>query len=211
VDEFGSVQIENLAAGGSAPITPTEWRFDDSDAASAWKAGIGVEGLTTRDGRLRGRATTDFPLVRVERTSGLEDEDILHEVVVRAIHEDPTGTLWIGTLGEGLFAMEPETGLLRSYRSRSQDPSSLASDSVSSIVADRRGVLWVGTSKGLDELELSTFRFRHHKSVPSDPRTLSGDAIHSLLLEPDGGRLWVGTAKGSTSWTRQRESSPERR
>ncbi len=83
VDRFGSVQIENLAAAGS-PIGPTEWRFDDPALAAQWKAGVGVEGVRARDGRLVGRSTARFPIVHTERTSGLDEKDTLHEVVVRA-------------------------------------------------------------------------------------------------------------------------------
>ncbi len=32
--------------------------------------------LAVRDGRLAGRATGDFPLVHVERISGLDDDDL---------------------------------------------------------------------------------------------------------------------------------------
>ena len=83
VDEFGLVQIENLSTP-AASIAPTEWRFDDPQAAGQWKAGVGVEGLRTRDGRLTGRSTAKVPIVHVERSSGLDEGDILHEVVVRA-------------------------------------------------------------------------------------------------------------------------------
>jgi len=83
VDEFGLVQIENLSTP-AASIAPTEWRFDDPQAAGQWKAGVGVEGLRTRDGRLTGRSTAKVPILHLERSSGLGEGDILHEVVVRA-------------------------------------------------------------------------------------------------------------------------------
>ena len=83
VDEFGSVQIENLSTP-AASIAPTEWRFDDPEAAAQWKAGVGVESLGTRDGRLTGRSTAKVPILHAERSSGLDEGDILHEVVVRA-------------------------------------------------------------------------------------------------------------------------------
>ncbi len=83
VDQFASVQIENLSTA-PASIEPTEWRFEDPTAAAAWNAGLGVAGLRARDGRLTGRSTSEFPLIHVERKSGLEDSDLLQEVVIRA-------------------------------------------------------------------------------------------------------------------------------
>ena len=83
VDEFGSVQIESLSTPARS-IAPTEWRFEDPATAARWKAGVGVEGLRSRDGRLTGRSTTTVPIIHAERSSGLDEGDILHEVVVRA-------------------------------------------------------------------------------------------------------------------------------
>lgn len=80
VDEFDSVQIENLSSP-AASIGPREWRFEDPAAAAAWKAGVGVEGLRTRDGRLIGRSAAKVPILHGERSSGLDEGDILHEVV----------------------------------------------------------------------------------------------------------------------------------
>jgi len=83
VDEFGSAQIENLSSP-AASVQPTEWRFADPATVASWKAGAGIEGLRARDGRLTGRSTSSVPILHAERSSGLDEGDILHEVVVRA-------------------------------------------------------------------------------------------------------------------------------
>ena len=92
LDQFESAAIEG---GPKEPIElppPTAWRFDGPTPAAptgkaaatfGWQGGPGVANLTVRDGRLVGRATTDFPIVHVERTSGLDDEDALQAVEVR--------------------------------------------------------------------------------------------------------------------------------
>ena len=81
----------------------TEWRFDGPapslppppppgaparppapfPATRGWEAGPGVSGLAIRDGMLVGRSTTDFPILHVERTAGLDNADQLHAVEVR--------------------------------------------------------------------------------------------------------------------------------
>ncbi|MDP6579610.1 MAG: sulfatase [Vicinamibacterales bacterium] len=78
---------------GSPPVeTPprTEWRFDgampDGDEfaeTGGVEAGPGVGGLAVRDGRLVGRTTSDFPLLRVERTGDFGGQDQVHAVEVR--------------------------------------------------------------------------------------------------------------------------------
>jgi arylsulfatase A-like enzyme len=182
VDEFGSVQIENLAAGGSAPIAPTEWRFDESQPASAWKAGIGVEGLATRDGRLRGRSTTDFPLVRVERTSGLEDEDFLHEVVVRArasrganlsVTFRGSESVDLPQIAEraALFPWPLTTPLLPGDELQTYRISVSASSVTSVRAADTRHVLLRPTDAAGADFEIESvrlvFRKEHLASIPS--------------------------------------------
>jgi hypothetical protein len=62
-------------------IARTEWRFEDG--ASAFTAVVGVEGLAARDGVLRGKASTNRPLLDFERTTDLESLDQLHAVEVR--------------------------------------------------------------------------------------------------------------------------------
>ena len=92
-----SVRLVDLfqpdAVAGSPTIAPpqrTEWRFDGalSDAGDfadtgGVEAGPGVDGLAIRDGRLVGHTTSDFPLLRVERTGDLEAQDQVYAIEVR--------------------------------------------------------------------------------------------------------------------------------
>ena len=80
VDVFDEATVEGSSTDG-AELPRTEWRFDGGD--HGWKAGPGVEGLTVRDRCLAGRATTEIPILHVERTSGIDDPDTLHAVEVR--------------------------------------------------------------------------------------------------------------------------------
>jgi len=87
-----------------APRPRTEWRFDGPAPAGklaatrGWEAGPGVAALAVRDGRLVGRSTSDFPLLHLERTSGLDDRDILHAIEVRA-RASAGGRLGVGFRG----------------------------------------------------------------------------------------------------------------
>jgi arylsulfatase A-like enzyme len=89
VDAYKPEAVE----GRSTPASErprSEWRFDGPPGAGphaatrGFAAGPGVASLAVRDGRLVGRSTTPFPLLHLERTSGLDDRDILHAVEVRA-------------------------------------------------------------------------------------------------------------------------------
>ncbi|MCK6591222.1 MAG: hypothetical protein L6Q76_27025, partial [Polyangiaceae bacterium] len=99
---------------------------------------------------------------------------------VTALHEDPRGSLWIGTV-DGLLERRDNA-----FRRRS-----LPNDSVSAIASDATGALWIGTvGGGLIRLrgddDLTTFTVKDG---------LPGDVVTSLHAAADG-RLYVGTSDG---------------
>ncbi len=101
VDEFKPASI---SGGSSAPrreIPRTEWRFDQA-IKDKWEAGPGVTGLAVRDGKLSGRASTTFPVLHVQRTTGLDSQDIVHaiEIRMRVSAVSAGGQLSITTFGE---------------------------------------------------------------------------------------------------------------
>ena len=81
VDLFKSETI----GGGGAPhrdIPRTEWKFDAQDR-DKWEGGPGVVGLAVRDGRLTGRTSSTFPILRFQRTTGLNNADVVHAIEIR--------------------------------------------------------------------------------------------------------------------------------
>ena len=85
LDEFDSGRVEGGSNQPAENSAPTEWRFDESTAVadSQWKAGPGIAGFSAGNGLLKARSTTDIPILHVERTSGLDNLDVLHAVEVR--------------------------------------------------------------------------------------------------------------------------------
>ncbi len=113
---------------------------------------------------------------------------------VRAIHEDASGTLWIGTRGGGLDRFEAEAFL--HYRHDSQNPGSLSDDDVISLYEDSFGGLWVGTDGGaLNRFDPAQESFLHDRHHAGDPTSLSHDDVMALH-EDRSGALWIGTDGG---------------
>jgi arylsulfatase A-like enzyme len=102
VDAFDAKRVEGSSVKAAAPVRRTEWRFDGPApspppppapparpspapfaATRGWEAGPGVSGIAIRNGVLAGRTTTDFPILHLERTTGLESPDQVHAVEVR--------------------------------------------------------------------------------------------------------------------------------
>jgi ligand-binding sensor domain-containing protein len=89
----------------------------------------------------------------------------------------------------------PVTAQLKDIRFtsvRSED--GLSSNTVNAIIKDRYGMLWFGTSDGLNRFDGTNFTVYRYK--PDDPRSISANEILSLC-EDKSGNLWVGTSGGS--------------
>ncbi len=81
VELFPSASVTGAVVTG-ATSERTAWRFGEGDPHE-WKAGVGVSGLRVDGDVLTGRSTTGVPIVHVERQSGLDDPDVLHQVIIR--------------------------------------------------------------------------------------------------------------------------------
>ncbi len=108
------------------------------------------------------------------------------------ISTDSAGIVWIGFYGMGLDRFDPETGSFTHYRYNKSDPNSLANDSVSSILVDHLGNVWIGNNGGLDLLDVKTGKFKHYSHSSTDPSSLSHNRVRALY-EDHQGEIWVGT------------------
>ena len=108
----------------------------------------------------------------------------------RAITDDPAGGLWLGTLYTGVQHLDPSTGHFRVYM-HSSEPGSLSDNQVNAVCVDRSGVLWVGTTTGLNRFDPATQRFQLY-----DVRDGLPNSNIALIVEDNGGELWLGTNNG---------------
>ena len=77
-----------------------------------------------------------------------DGQDAISGDAVSAISEDPSGALWVGTLGDGLNYLDRDSGRFTHFRHDPERPSSLSSDEILSLYLDASGVLWIGTQGG---------------------------------------------------------------
>ncbi len=104
-----------------------------------------------------------------------------------ALAEDVSGTVWIGTSGEGLYSYR--NGSFRQYKIAD----GLASDLICLISADTQNNIWIGTNKGLskfvqqDSVFISYGKNEGFKSVETEP--------NASFISKDG-TIWFGTVNG---------------
>ena len=123
-------------------------------------------------------------------------EDGIQDRFLRWLYEDPDGrTLWIGSYGGGLLRLQQ--GRVHRY-----DPASgLLDDTVSCILPDAHGRLWLGGNKGVSVLHSRDIGANGPELVSlstSDglnPPELNGGSTSSCLRDQRG-RLWFTLIKG---------------
>ncbi|HRZ22193.1 MAG TPA: ATP-binding protein, partial [Bacteroidales bacterium] len=137
---------------------------------------------------------TDFHLI---------EDTILRISYVWSICEDPEGTVWFGTQGQGLFRLYPENRdpmVFTRYLHDPEDPTSLSSDFVKSVYTAMDGTLWIGTNNGLNRYQRESDRFeRFHYE-----QGLMADMIYSMQ-EDEHGNLWLLTDQGLARFNPQAE------
>ncbi len=99
----------------------------------------------------------------------------------RVLH-DRRGDLWVGTLGQGLWRIR-HVGTGQPMLETSTVRTGLSSDGIRSLLEDRDGNIWAGTSEGLN-------RLTPHRVTP----VLSLGLVRAIDVARDGS-VWVGTAE----------------
>jgi ligand-binding sensor domain-containing protein len=111
---------------------------------------------------------------------------------LETVYADKRGYIWVGTYGQGLDRLDPQTGIFTHFQYKQEDTVSLSNNSVTTIIEDHEGVIWVGTQNGLNRLDQRTGKFTRYMHKANDPGSLSNDEVRALY-EDRSGTIWVGT------------------
>lgn len=112
----------------------------------------------------------------------------LSDNVINVIAQDSFKNLWVGTK-KGL-------NLLTAKNSNSFQ-SFLANMDIHTLLSDRRGILWVGSSQGLLSMDCKKkpYKFKTHSQVNQLINSTPNNNITSLTVDRLH-NLWIGTSKG---------------
>jgi signal transduction histidine kinase/ligand-binding sensor domain-containing protein/DNA-binding response OmpR family regulator len=107
---------------------------------------------------------------------------------ITCIHQESSGTLWVGTMN-GLNRLDNpynESIEFKKYFNDSANPKSISYNLVEDLYQDRKGRLWVGTYRGLDLFDRKIDGFKH-----INIKVGSTNNIVKKILEDDHGNLWI--------------------
>jgi len=111
-------------------------------------------------------------------------------IAARTLCFDSFGNLWMGAqAGAGKFHLKSER--FTRYKHKQNDPKSLSSNVIITIIEDKRKVIWIGTDNGLNRYDHDTETF----SLFTIKDGLPSNVITGIL-EDDRGNLWLCTDKG---------------
>lgn len=120
----------------------------------------------------------------------LEPTDGLPETRARCFFRDSRGRLWIGLRYRGVSMVADPTANPLKFINYSIE-NGLSSDSVWSITEDDYGRIYLGTGRGLDQLDTETGRIRHFTTADG----LAGESVYHCIKDSRG-YIWIATTNG---------------
>jgi ligand-binding sensor domain-containing protein/signal transduction histidine kinase len=129
------------------------------------------------------------------------EPDGLPPAMTRALHRDARGRLWAATTGAGLVRVEqPEALRPRFVRLTRAD--GLSSDHIRALTDDGDGALYLGTSGGVDRLDVETGAVVRYTTADG----LAQNEIQTAFRDARGA-LWFGTMRGVSRFVPRRDGA----
>ncbi|QUN07242.1 diguanylate cyclase [Shewanella yunxiaonensis] len=114
----------------------------------------------------------------------------LTNVAVSQLMLDHQGSLWMGTVQQGIFRLSKAYGLEHLDASHG-----MPSNRVLDLFEDKEQSIWIGTNGGLFRLRDAPF------STITTEQGLAGNYVRALLSEPNGD-IWIGSSRGLSRYSR---------
>jgi ligand-binding sensor domain-containing protein/class 3 adenylate cyclase len=155
------------------------------------------------DKRGRFLVGTDKGLRELDRTTGAVR--VLLPGVVNALYEDASEALWVGTRGQGLQQFRRKTASNEESLYVLGEREGLPNSTVSAILPDAQGTLWVSTKRGLAHIDPKRRKVLH---IYDTDDGLQGNEFHrESAFRSASGELFFGGTNGVNSFFPDRISS----
>jgi ligand-binding sensor domain-containing protein/AraC-like DNA-binding protein len=115
--------------------------------------------------------------------------------------EDANGTIWGGTISNGLHYYNPVTKEQGEYKTIPGNKRSISDNFINSLFIDNNNKLWVSTENGLNEFDSVSKSFKRYGTKDGFPSN-----VFYKMEQDASGLLWLSTAKGLVSFNRKASS-----
>ncbi len=130
--------------------------------------------------------------------SGKGNRRVLGGVFVYSLYIDSEGLVWAGTRDDGIYTLDPEGNVqwrfLHGYGERS-----ISDNFVRTIAEDENGIIWTGTSMGLDSYDKESGEWTNYKPDETEPGSLSDLSVFAIYRDMQN-TMWVGTYYGGVNY-----------
>ena len=109
--------------------------------------------------------------------------------------------LWLASWGGGLIRFNPENNTIKQFKHSDKNQNSISSDLLLSIHIDKKGIMWLGSSTGLNKFDPKTVQFTHFGK-----KTGFKDEYISDIIEDAHENLWISTNRGIVKFNKNNES-----
>ncbi len=123
---------------------------------------------------------------------------------IKALASAKDGTIWIGTLGQGLLNVDGGGKIRAHHRHNAQEPDGLPANTINALLIARDGTLWIGTEdpNGVEGggglvRSLGEGRYRTVGKTGRADQLLTDPRV-TFLVEDRAGLLWIGSKDGLT-------------
>ncbi|MEW6470225.1 MAG: two-component regulator propeller domain-containing protein [Bacteroidota bacterium] len=133
-----------------------------------------------------------------------EEDEKLKNAIVYAIVAEENGTLWFGTYGSGIVRHNPHAEGSEKRFSYFNSGNGLSSDAVLLLSFDRSGMLWAGTVKGLDRIDVKEYMKTNQPVYAFFGKSegFKGIECNQNAVWCDGsGGMWFGCLKGAARYS----------
>lgn len=119
----------------------------------------------------------------------------LGNIFVNDILQTKDGSIWVGSLGSGLYQFNPNSNKWIVFKNDPQNPTSLAHNKVISLFEDSKMTLWITTEGGglcrYNPDKKNFTSFTTHEGLPNN--------VVYKMVEDDHSNLWFTTNQGIVS------------
>jgi signal transduction histidine kinase/ligand-binding sensor domain-containing protein len=122
---------------------------------------------------------------------------------IRDITFDPNdpNVLWLAGV-DGIARFDMRTQQFTNYRHNPKDKNSVSSNFIITLLVDRSGMTWAGTTlQGVNKFNPGAVNFNHIKSDPDNPSSLAPGFVWGIHEDKEGS-LWVSTVGNPNYLTR---------